>query len=49
MDEALFQVGLLIGFVNHLDMALGSDAVMKMYEDAFLSGNYGFETGEDRG
>lgn len=49
MDEALFQVGLLIGYVNHLDMALGSDAVMKMYEDAFLSGNYGFESGKDGG
>jgi pyruvate,water dikinase len=44
MEEALFQVGLLMGYVNHLDMALVSDAVMKMYEDAFLAGNYGFKS-----
>ncbi len=43
MDEALFNVGLIMGYVNHLDMALVSDGVMKLYEDAFLAGNYGFK------
>ena len=43
MDTALFQVGLLMGYVNHLDMALVSDAVMQVYEDAFFAGNYGFK------
>ena len=47
MDKALFQVGLLMGYVNHLDMALVSDAVMKAYEDAFLAGNYGFKGDAD--
>ncbi len=42
MDTAVFQVGLLMGFVNHLDMALVSDAVMMSYEKAFLAGEYGF-------
>jgi pyruvate,water dikinase len=43
MNEALFKVGLLIGYVNHLDMALVSDQVMKEYRDAFLAGNYEFK------
>jgi pyruvate,water dikinase len=43
MDEAVFKVGILMGYVNHLDMALVSDAVVKVYEDAFLAGNYGFK------
>ncbi len=48
MDEALFEVGILMAYVNHLDMALVSDAVMKVYEDAFLAGNYGFKGEGDR-
>jgi pyruvate,water dikinase len=47
MEEALRHVGLLMAYVNHLDMALSSDAVVKAYEEAFLAGNYGFEWGED--
>ena len=47
MEEALFHVGLVMGYVNHLDMALSSDAVVSAYEEAFLLGNYGFEWGED--
>ncbi len=47
MEEALFHIGLVIGYVNHLDMALASDAVVKAYEEAFLAGNYGFEWGEN--
>jgi len=43
MDAALFEVGLLIGYVNHLDMSLVSDGVMKDYRDAFLAGNYGYK------
>jgi pyruvate,water dikinase len=42
MEEALCAVGLLMGYVNHLDMALVSDAVMDLYAEAFLAGNYGF-------
>jgi pyruvate, water dikinase len=40
MDKALFQIGLLMGYANHLDMALVSDEVMKSYRDAFLVGDY---------
>jgi pyruvate,water dikinase len=43
MEKALFQVGLLMGYVNHLDMALVSDDVMKAYRDAFLVGDYGYK------
>jgi pyruvate,water dikinase len=43
IDEALLWVGLLMGYVNHLDMALVSDSVMKAYEDAFMAGDYGFK------
>jgi pyruvate, water dikinase len=46
MEEALFFVGLLMGYVNHLDMALTSDGVMRAYEDAFLAGDYGFKRRE---
>jgi len=46
MEEALVHVGLVMGYVNHLDMALASDAVVKAYEEAFLAGNYSFEWGE---
>jgi len=47
MEEALFHIGLVMGYVNHLDMALSSDAVVSAYEEAFLLGNYDFEWGED--
>jgi pyruvate,water dikinase len=43
MDKALFQIGLLMGYVNHLDMALVSEELTQKYEDAFLAGNYGFK------
>ncbi len=43
MEKALFEVGLLMGYVNHLDMALVSEEVTRKYEEAFLSGNYGFK------
>lgn len=49
MEAALFHVGLVMGYVNHLDMALSSDAVARAYEEAFRAGNYGFEWGADRG
>ena len=42
MEEALVWVGLLSGFVNHLDMALASDALVRVYEEAFLAGQYDF-------
>ena len=48
MEEALFHVGLVMGYVNHLDMALVSDAVVKAYREAFLAGNYSFEWGENQ-
>lgn len=47
MEEAVFQVGLLMGYVNHLDMALTSDAVMRAYEEAFLAGDYAFKRRDD--
>jgi pyruvate,water dikinase len=43
MEDAVFHVGLLMGYVNHLDMALTSDGVMRCYERAFLAGDYGFK------
>ncbi len=43
IEEAVFLVGLLMGYVNHLDMALTSDAVMRAYEEAFLAGDYGYK------
>lgn len=43
MEEALFEVGLLIGYVNHLDMSLVSDEVMLDYRNAFLAGNYEYK------
>ena len=42
MERAIEQVGLMMGYVNHLDMALVSDDVMREYEEAFLAGDYGF-------
>ena len=49
MEAAVFLVGLLMGFVNHLDMALTSDAVMRAYEEAFLAGDYSFKRRDDHG
>lgn len=40
MEEALVLIGRLLGYVNHLDMALTSDAVLREYEAAFLAGNF---------
>ncbi len=42
MDEALRRLGLLIGYVNHLDMALVSEEALFDYERAFLAEDYGF-------
>jgi pyruvate, water dikinase len=47
MEEAAFLVGMLMGYVNHLDMALTSDAVMRAYEEAFLAGDYAFKRRDD--
>ncbi len=47
MEEALRYVGLVMGYVNHLDMTLTSDRVLRAYEEAFLAGKYDFEWGED--
>jgi pyruvate,water dikinase len=47
LEKAVFVVGLLMGYVNHLDMALTSDAVMRTYEEAFLAGDYGFKRRDD--
>ena len=48
MDNALFKIGLLMGYVNHLDMALVSNEIMNKYVDAFLAGNYAFKGSEDQ-
>ena len=47
MEEALALVGLVSGFVNHLDMALASDALVRVYEQAFLNGQYDFMGDDD--
>ncbi len=47
MEEALACVGLVTGFVNHLDMVLTSDALIRVYEEAFLAGRYGFKGVDD--
>jgi pyruvate, water dikinase len=44
MDDALFEIGLLMGYANHLDMALISDQVMQSYIDAYLEGNYDYKS-----
>jgi pyruvate,water dikinase len=49
MDEAVFLIGLLLGYVNHLDMVLTSDDVMQAYAEAFLAGDYGFKERVGRG
>ena len=49
MHEALVLVGLLTGFVNHLDMALTSDALVTVYEEAFMAGHYGFKGEAENG
>ncbi|MFZ5786393.1 MAG: hypothetical protein ACOY3Y_08120, partial [Acidobacteriota bacterium] len=41
MEDALEVVGRISGFVNHLDMALTSDALVLEYERAFLAGEFG--------
>jgi pyruvate, water dikinase len=46
IEEAVFLVGLLMGYVNHLDMALTSDSLMRSYEEAFLAGDYAFKRRE---
>jgi pyruvate,water dikinase len=48
MVESLVLLGLVTGFVNHLDMALTSDALVAVCEKAFLAGEYGFK-GEEEG
>lgn len=43
MLEAIRCLGLLMGFVNHLDMDLVADAMVEEYEAAFLRGDYGYK------
>jgi pyruvate,water dikinase len=47
MEDAVLLIGLLLGYVNHLDMVLTSDAVMQDYADAFLAGDYAFKRRSD--
>ena len=49
MLQALVLVGLLTGFVNHLDMALTSDALVTVFEEAFMAGRYGFKGEAENG
>jgi pyruvate,water dikinase len=44
MENALYEIGLVMGYANHLDMALTSDRVMQSYIDAYLAGNYGYKS-----
>ncbi len=46
MVAAVNLVGLVMGYVNHLDMALTCDAELRAYEEAFLSGDYAFKRRE---
>lgn len=46
MEAALVHVGLLMGYVNHLDMALTSESIVRCYERAFLAGDYSFKRRE---
>jgi pyruvate,water dikinase len=48
MGEALHMLGLVMGYVNHLDMALTADALIDRYEEEFLVGHYGYK-GEENG
>jgi pyruvate,water dikinase len=49
MLQALVLVGLVTGFVNHLDMALTSDRLVTVFEEAFMAGRYGFKSEADDG
>ncbi len=49
MLQALVLVGLLTGFVNHLDMALTSDDLVTVFEEAFMAGRYSFKGEADHG
>ncbi len=46
MEEALTLIGLVTGYANHLDMALTSDSLVRVYEEKFLAGEYGFKGDE---
>lgn len=48
MDALLTLLGLLMTYVNHLDMVLVSDTLVQQFAEAFLSGNFAFK-GEVRG
>jgi len=43
MEALLVVVGLLMTYVNHLDMVLVSDALVQRFAEAFLAGNYAFK------
>ncbi|HEY3359276.1 MAG TPA: PEP/pyruvate-binding domain-containing protein [Polyangia bacterium] len=45
LEEKVRLVGMLIEFVNHLDMALTADAVALEYVQAFERGDYGYGRG----
>jgi len=47
IEQSLILVGLVIAYVNHLDMALTSDDVLRRYEEAFVTGNDGLEGSQD--
>ncbi len=43
MEALLVFVGLLMTYVNHLDMVLVSDTLVQQFAEAFLAGNYAFK------
>jgi pyruvate,water dikinase len=47
IERSLVLVGLVITYVNHLDMVLTSDQVVRRYEEAFLAGDYGYNGSAD--
>jgi len=45
MQQVLVLLGLIMGYANHLDMALTSDDALECHAAAFLRGDYGFKGG----
>jgi pyruvate,water dikinase len=43
MESAMVLIGLVSGYVNHLDMALTSDGLVNTYVQEFMAGNVGFK------
>lgn len=49
MEQVLVLIGLIMGYANHLDMALTSDDALDRHSAAFLRGDFGFKGGGSDG